>query len=187
MFLERLERYRRTRQLVGFCKWTDGRGLLWGRVGAVDAGTVRFELVAPSGQPDGPMTVRLDQLTRLLDSPDYARRLELFARLDPPVGTRKPQVSRSRTVIRARLVEAVATGECVSIRLKDDPARDCRVLRVDDDAVQFEEYGDDPLKVDCIRIVCLTQIKELAWRSTTELAVTRVWHEARSRKRRARR
>jgi len=106
MLLEALHTYRRTGQLVGFCRWKNGRGLLFGRVLDVDEHRVRFGLVDALGAFDEEYVVNMRDLTRLEASPDYVKRLELFARFDPPMkereGRRRRRARRSRSGSRRR-------------------------------------------------------------------------------------
>lgn len=177
MLYEKLLAVRKKKRVVGFCMWKDGEGLLFGRVLAVDAVEARFELVHPDGTLDEVATVRLDDITRVEDSPAYVKRLTLFAKLKIPQS--KGQVTTAASTIAARLRTARRTGECVDVTLKDERRRDCRVLAMDDEWVELEEYGDDPLVVVDTRLVRRRQVTELRWRSTTENAVSAVWRARR--------
>jgi hypothetical protein len=184
MFLEALRRYRRTKQLVGFCKWRDGQGLLFGRVLEVDGARVRFALVHPDGTFDEEIAVRVSELTRLEESEEYVRRLVLFATFVPPVPKAKGQLTTARATIARRLIVACDSGECVGITLLGETRRDCRVLLVDDGCVAFQQFADDPFVAIDSCVTRLTQVAELRWRSSAELAVTRAWTEAATRRRR---
>ncbi len=173
-----LVRLQRSRRLVGFCKWADGKGLLFGRVLEVGERTVKFELVNPDGTVDEEFTVALSKITRLNESPDYVRRLELFARLS--VKKSEGQKTTNRALVKKRVTQASRTGECVDLTLKDEPRRDCRIVRVEDRWVQFVEYADDPFTIIEKRIVRITQITELRWRSTIERLITRAWESKRT-------
>jgi hypothetical protein len=175
VLVKKLTQCRDKKQLIGFSKWKDGDGLLFGRVLEVDQKVVRFALLNPDGSSDDEVTVRVAELLRLEERPAYAERLRLFASYRPPVGQRAGQTARSRATIARHLREALKTRECVSLKLLGDPRQDCRVLGCDGGRVEYEEFGDDPFVVSSTRIVHIGQVEELRWRSTGELAVTRAW------------
>ncbi len=179
MLRSALLRFLKSRRLVGFCKWSDGKGLLFGRVLDVDVRTVRFELVNPDGTIDEEFSVALSKITRLDESPDYVRRLELFARLS--VKKSDGQRTTNRALIKKRVMLAARTGECVDVMLKDEPRRDCKIVRVEDGWVELVEYGDYPFTVVEKRVVRMTQIKELRWRSSVHLLITKAWKSKRRR------
>jgi hypothetical protein len=186
MFLEALRRYRRTKQLVGFCKWKNGKGLLFGRALEIDDERVRFALVNPDGTFDEELSVRVSELTRLEESGEYVKRLMLFASFDPPVPKSRGQLTTARATIAKRLTEACNSGECVGIKLLGETRRDCRVLRFDGGCLAFQQFADDPFIAINLCVARLNQVAELRWRSSGELAVTRAWTGATAQARRSR-
>jgi len=173
MLYAKLLEYRKNKRLVGYCRWKDGEGLLFGRVVEVSRTQALFALVNPDGTFDEEKTEQLRDITRLTASPAYVKRLLLFAKLDVPKS--KAEKTRTRATIAKRLRVAARTGECVDLTLKGDPRHEYRVVRVARDLVELEEYGDDPREVLDTKIVRIDQIATLTWRGTVENAVTRVW------------
>ena len=174
MLVEKLRRYQKNQNIIGFCKWKDGDGLLFGRVVAVDDHSVLFALVNPLGDFDEEFVVAIKELSRLTESPEYVERLALFASLAPHEES-KGETTSTRATIRRRLAEAAKTGECVELYLLKEPRHDYRVVRCEADLVELEEFGDDPRVVVDTLMVRVNQIEKLRWRSSGELAVTRVW------------
>lgn len=165
----------RGKELVGFCKWKDGDGLLFGRVLSVKGDRVRFGLVHPDGSFDEEVEYSVREITRLVESKKYVERLELFALFLPSVFTQKGSAVRGSAKIHACLVEAKRSGECVSLTLRGDSRRDFRVTAADGDLFAVDELTDDPRIVEDKKIVRLNQIEKLEWRSTAQALVTAVW------------
>jgi hypothetical protein len=177
VLVKKLMQYRDNNQLIGFCKWKNGEGLLFGRVLEVNRKQVRFTLLNPDGTADEEATLRVDELSRLEEDPAYAKRLQLFEQYANPIEKKVGKTTRARTMIARRLRAARKTGESVTLKLRHDPARNSRILLCAGDYIEFEEFGDDPLAVITSRIVHVGQVESLRWRSTNELAVTRVWRK----------
>ena len=170
---EKLLEYKRRKQLVGFCQWADGDGLLFGFVKEVSRSTVQFALIDPLGRDDGGTRISLEFIFRLEESSEYVRRLSMFREVT--VRDAKGSTTRQGPIIHKRLREACVSGECVDLMLLGDPRRECRILAVDDEYCEFEEHCDDPLKPVARRLVQLSQIQRLKWRSSMHLAVSAVW------------
>ncbi len=101
------------------------------------------------------------------------KRLEFFAQMS--VKKSDGERSTNRAIIKKRLTQASRTGECVDLTLKDETRRHCRLLHIADGWVELEEYDDDPFTRIDTRVVRITQIVTLRWRSSIELLVTKVW------------
>jgi len=165
--------------MVSVCQWADGEGIVVGYVEEVTPTDARFSLIDPQGQPDKELVLPIVSIYRLEKIPAYIDRLLLFAKLSPPIPDAKGQATASPKVIAKRLREAASTGECVSITLLGDPRNDCRVLRIERDNIEIEEYHDNPLISANVRLVRLNQIARVRWRASGELAVTALWRQQR--------
>jgi hypothetical protein len=175
MLFETLQRYQKTGQPVAFCSYADGGGILVGTVVELTDNEVKFSLISPLGKADEEQVLTFDRIFRLEDIPDYMERLRLFGQISQEIPDSKGQSTRSPIVIRKRLKEAGKTGECVRLQLLDDPSQDYRVMRVDKDFCELDEYGDNPLRVTTNRLVRYNQIESMKWRSSGELVVTELW------------
>jgi hypothetical protein len=66
MFYAKLLECRKNKRLVGYCRWKDGKGLLFGRVVDVTRTRARFALVNPDGKFDEEQTEQLRDITRIV-------------------------------------------------------------------------------------------------------------------------
>ena len=175
MIFETLLQYKNANQPIAYCQWEDGDGLDVGYVQELSKSEVSFSTINPEGQSDGARTLPLKSVYRLESIPDYMDRLKLFSLLEPPLSESKGEYTRSPKVIAKRLRKAAETGECVSLTLNVEARDDFRVVRVDKDFCELEEYGDHPLKLRSSLVARISQIEKMTWRRKAEDCVTRVW------------
>ena len=176
MIYETLQHYKAANQPIAYYQWEDGDGLGVGYVQDLTESEVSFSTIDPEGQSSGTWTLPLKSVYRLELIPDYMERLKLFGQLEPPFSESKGEFSRSPKVIAKRLREAAGTGECVSLTLKVATRDDFRVINVDKDFCELEEYGDHPLKLRSSLVARISQIEKMTWRSKAQDCVTRVWN-----------
>jgi hypothetical protein len=175
MITEKLRQYQATGQLIGCYPRPLGGALLVARVLAVSDTEVTFAPVDPEGQPIKEQVVPLSAINWIADIRDYAERLRLIAEIFPTIEQSKGQTTRSVDVIRKRIKAAALTGECVRLTLASDPSQDFKVLRVDREWCELEQYWDHPLIVVEKVVIRYDMINKMQWRTTGQNAVTALW------------
>jgi len=176
MLVEKLRQYKESGKMIGYCCWSDGEGLLLGRVVEVSDSEVVFADYDPLGRPKGEHRRPIESIYSVTELDDYVERLRLFAEhaqdVDPKA---KGQTTKAQKQIRKFLKEAKVSGECLSIKVAGDDEYDHRVVEVASEACQLEEFGDDPLKPRLMKVVRYELVESIRRRASGELAVTALW------------
>ena len=149
---------------IGFSPWEDNLGCLWGYV--VEFGDTYFVIddLNVNGQITERKTFDISDVSSFQDDPIYSERLVQLGKV-AAILPKVVKLLRKGKKVKLALLEAVATGEIVRVKLGKSYKSSIQVNCVQDDWFEFTTFDDLMRPLPGRNLNRISRVTSLEWRS----------------------
>jgi hypothetical protein len=161
--IDYLRTYVQSGNLIGFCPWEDGEGMLWGRILSMNPKGFRLQNVGPLGEDEEVEDYLFSEILHFSVDEKYANRLVLLAQFKPTLPETYENIT-DKDEIRNILEVASKSGEVIRIDNPNDENISATVKAIDGDWVEYLFYAD-PMVAGGTQWMKIEFIVSVSWRN----------------------